>query len=164
MDFYSRKHQMNTTRFSFLAVIALFAGSFSVPAMSADYIDNAKEYVDKADWKAMKTLRVEFGEHHYTPEEIRLTAGQPYKIELKNIGEKDHYFTAPEFNRSVAWRKIMVNTQMEAKAPYFTAFEVLKKGGQLDLYFVPVKTGTYTVYCTIDDHREKGMEGKIIVE
>jgi plastocyanin len=29
---------------------------------------------------------------------------------------------------------------------------------------VPVKKGAYTVYCTIDDHREKGMEGKIIVE
>lgn len=152
---------MKTVRF---ASIVLLASIFSMPILAADYIDNAKNYVDKADWKNTTTITIELGEHHYTPEEIHLKAGKPYKIELRNIGEKDHYFTAPEFNRTVAWRKIMVNRQMEAKAPYFTAFEVLKNGGQLDLYFIPVTPGSYTVYCTIDDHREKGMEGKIIVE
>lgn len=146
------------------AVLASLATSLSLSAIAADYIENAKEYVDKADWKATTTVTVEMSEHHYAPEEIRFKAGKAYKVELKNVGDKDHYFTSPEFNRAVAWRKIMVNGQMEAKAPYFTAFEVLKKGGQLDLYFVPVKTGSYPVYCTIDDHREKGMEGQLIIE
>jgi uncharacterized cupredoxin-like copper-binding protein len=58
----------------------------------------------------------------------------------------------------------MVNQQAEIKAPYFSALEILKKGGQIDLYFVPVNKGNYAVYCTIDDHREKGMEGAITVE
>lgn len=146
----------------FLTVLAtLLVGT--APAFAYD-IANAKEWVDKADWKQMTTIRVNLGEHHYTPEDLRFKAGQAYKLELKNVGEKDHYFTAPEFNKAVAWRKIMVNGQMEAKAPYFTAFEVLKGGGQLDLYFVPVKAGSYEVYCTIDDHREKGMEGKLTIE
>jgi uncharacterized cupredoxin-like copper-binding protein len=58
----------------------------------------------------------------------------------------------------------MVNKQAEIKAPYFTAVEVLKKGGQLDLYFVAVKSGKYLVYCTIDDHRENGMETFLSIE
>lgn len=81
---------------------------------------------------------------------------------MKNVGEKDHYYTELEFFKSVAWRKTMVNKQAEIKAPYFAAVEVYKYG-QLDLYFVPVKTGSFKVYCTIDDHREKGMEGRITV-
>ncbi|MFC5300136.1 cupredoxin domain-containing protein [Azospira restricta] len=151
-------------KFARLAALACLAAGVSFPVLAADYIDNAKDYVDKADWKAMTTVTVEMSEHHYQPEDIRFQAGKAYKVQLKNVGEKDHYFTSPEFNRAVAWRKIMVNGQMEAKAPYFTAFEVLKKGGQLDLYFVPVKAGSYPVYCTIDDHREKGMEGQLIIE
>ena len=58
----------------------------------------------------------------------------------------------------------MVNKQAEVKAPYFTAFEPLKNGGQVDLYFVPVTKGTYEVICTIDDHKEKGMLGSVVIE
>lgn len=146
-------------------LLAVLATAFLATTSAFAYdISNAKAYVDKADWKQMTTIRVDLGDHHYTPEDLRFKAGQAYKLELRNVGEKDHYFTSPEFNKAVAWRKIMVNGQMEAKAPYFTAFEVLKGGGQLDLYFVPVKAGTYEVYCTIDDHREKGMEGKLTIE
>jgi len=149
---------------SALVIVALGLTA-ALPARSADdYIVDADRIVKEADWNAMQTVTVEIEEHFYTPDVIRLKAGTPYKLELKNLGEKHHYFTAPEFYRSIATRKAMVNGQAEIKAPYFKAVEILKEGGQIDLYFVPVKTGTYTVYCTIDDHREKGMEGKIIVE
>lgn len=129
-----------------------------------DYVRNAKEHVDKADWTKVETITVTMTEHDYSPRDIVFKAGKAYKLELKNAGDKDHYFTAPEFFRAVAWRKAMVNKQAEIKAPYFTAVEVLKKGGQLDLYFVPVGGGRYPVYCTIDDHREKGMEGSLTIE
>ena len=133
-------------------------------AADEDYIRNAKEHVDRADWTKAETVTVTMSEHDYSPRDIVFQAGKAYKLELKNAGDKDHYFTAPEFFRGVAWRKAMVNKQAEIKAPYFTAVEVLKKGGQLDLYFVPVNKGKYTVYCTIDDHREKGMEGSLAIE
>ena len=148
------------------ASVALAATSaLTLPqASAADYIVDADKYVSEADWEAMETITVTFEEHMYTPEELRFKVGQAYKLELKNKGEKHHYFTAPEFFKSIATRKAMVNGQAEVKAPYFKALEVLKDGGQLDFYFVPVKKGSYEVYCTIDDHREKGMEGQIIVE
>lgn len=128
------------------------------------YIHNAQDYVGKADWNAMETVTITMTEHHYEPTDVKFKVGKPYKLELKNVGDKDHYYTAPLFFRNVAWRKAMVNNQAEIKAPYFTAVEVLKKGGQLDLYFVPVTKGTYPVYCTIEGHRAEGMEGSVTIE
>jgi uncharacterized cupredoxin-like copper-binding protein len=129
-----------------------------------EFIRNAPDLVKAANWNKAETVTVEMGEYHYHPMDMKLRAGQAYKIELKNVGEKDHYYTAPEFFRAVAWRKLMVNKQAEIKVDYVNALEVLKKGGQLDLYVIPVNKGRYTVYCTIDDHREKGMEGTISIE
>lgn len=149
-----------------LACVGVLCGATwgVLPAMADDYIKDAASIVKAADWNKMETVVVEMGEYHYHPMDMKLKAGQPYKLELKNVGEKDHYYTAPAFFRSVAWRKLMVNKQAEIKVDYVNALEVLKKGGQLDLYVIPVNKGTYPVYCTIDDHREKGMEGTVIIE
>ena len=149
---------------SLIATAALIAGCQSLPAAAPSYIVDGAAIVKAADWEKMETITLTMEEHSYTPTTLALKAGHAYKIQLRNVGENDHYFTAPEFFRSVAWRKLMVNNNAEIKADYVTALEVVKKRGQLDLYMVPVKKGTYTVYCTIDDHRPKGMEGKIVVE
>jgi uncharacterized cupredoxin-like copper-binding protein len=144
-----------------LAAGVLLAGSV---VASDDYIRDYAERVKAADWNAVETLTVTLDEHSFEPSELRFKAGKAYKLQLKNIGKKDHYFTAEKFFRSVAWRKVMVDRQGEIKAPYFTAFEPLKNGGQVDLYFVPVTQGSYEVICTIDDHKQQGMTGTLVIE
>lgn len=145
---------------------ALFLISIvSSPVIAEDsYITNASEVVKAANWKEMKTVTIELEEHSYSPENLVFKAGVPYKLEIKNIGEKKHYFTAPEFFRSIASRKVQSNHDGEIKAPYFLALEIMAKGGQLDLYFVPVTKGHYEFFCTVDDHRDQGMNGSVIVE
>ncbi len=140
---------------------AAFAGGATA---SDDYIRDYAARVKAADWKAMETLTVTLDEHSFDPSQLRFKAGKAYKLQLKNIGKKDHYFTAEKFFRAVAWRKVMVDKQGEMKAPYFTAFEPLKNGGQIDLYFVPVTQGSYEVICTIDDHKQQGMSGTLVIE
>lgn len=144
--------------------IAFSALLLPLTACAADYITNSDDIVKATDWDKMQTITVELDEHSYAPQNIELKAGQPYKLELKNRGEKKHYFTAPEFYKAIATRKVQANGLGEVKAPYFTALEVAAANGQLDLYFVPVTKGQYPVYCTIDDHREQGMEGMIVIE
>jgi uncharacterized cupredoxin-like copper-binding protein len=144
-----------------LAAGVLLAGSV---AASDDYIRDYADRVKAADWSAVETLTVALDEHSFEPSELRFKAGKAYKLQLKNVGKKDHYFTAEKFFRSVAWRKVMVDRQGEIKAPYFTAFEPLKNGGQIDLYFVPVTRGSYEVICTIDDHKQQGMTGTLFIE
>ncbi|MEO5373670.1 MAG: cupredoxin domain-containing protein [Alphaproteobacteria bacterium] len=143
-------------------IIAAAAFLVAMPAMAADYIANSAEIVKKANWDKMQTVEVTLKEHSYEPEEIKLKANQPYKIVLRNKGEKPHYWTAAEFFKNIATRKGQTK-EAEFKVPYFNAVEV-NPGGVVDLFIVPVTPGTYQVFCTIDDHREKGMDGKIIIE
>ncbi|EFK95177.1 conserved hypothetical protein, partial [sediment metagenome] len=132
-------------RISSLALSLFLAAA--VNAQAGEFIKNGADYVKAADWKAMKTVTVQLFDHDYDPKELRLKANQPYKIELVNTGDADHYYTSPDFFKSVAWRKLMVNKNAEIKVDYVNAVEILKKG-QLDLYVVPVNKGTYTVFCT----------------
>lgn len=146
-----------------LILLTLMLPGLGLPASAAvDYVDNAAEIVKAADWKKMKTVTVDFDEYSYEPDELVFEVGQPYKLVLKNRGEKKHYFTAEEFYKAIATRKVQSNRDGEIKAPYFTAIELMVDG-QLDLYFVPVKRGEYSVFCTIKDHREEGMEGKLVI-
>ncbi|MBF0156594.1 MAG: cupredoxin domain-containing protein [Magnetococcales bacterium] len=122
------------------------------------------DIVKGADWKGMQTVKVEIKEHSYGPKELVFEVGKAYKLELRNVGEKPHYFTAPEFYKAIATRKIEAAKVGEIKVPYIDALEMMPNGGQLDLYFVPVTKGTYEVFCTIEDHRQQGMEGKITIK
>lgn len=129
-----------------------------------DYVRNTERIVKAADWSKMTTVEIELYDYGYTPRDLTLKAGQPYKLVLKNTGVKDHYYTAPDFYKAVATRKAMVNKFAEIKAPYFIAFEVLRGGGTIDVYVVPVVKGTYKVWCQIDDHEEHGSVGSITIE
>lgn len=143
-------------------------GALAAPsvALSADYITNASEIVKAANWEKMETITIELDDHSFAPQDLKLKAGQPYKLVLKNVGEKDHYYTSDKFFRSVAWRKVQTPKPHggEVKAPFFTALEAYKEGGVVEAFFVTVNKGTYEVTCTIEDHKEKGMVGTITVE
>jgi uncharacterized cupredoxin-like copper-binding protein len=151
-----------------ITLFMLVAGAVLLPASltnaDGNPVRNPGEIVKKADWKTIETVRVTMGEMFYDPDELVFKAGQPYKLELVNLGKKKHYYTARHFYKAIATRKVQSNKDGEVKAPYFLALEIMPDGGQLDLYFVPVKKGTYPVYCTIDTHREEGSEGTITIE
>ena len=147
-----------------LTLVVPLAACHTLGSSGQGPVADAAAIVAAADWDQAETLRVTLDEHSYSPRELRLKAGRPYRIELRNIGDKHHYFTAPEFFQSVAWRKLLVERQAEIKVDYITAVEVLRKGGRIDLFLVPVRKGSYRVVCTLDDHLEQGMEGLIVVE
>ena len=89
--------------------------------------------------------------------------GQPYKLQIANEGTVKHYFTAPEFFKAIATRKVQSNADGEIKAPYFLALEVFP-GRSLDLYFIPARKGSYPLICTIEGHADHGMTGTIEIE
>ncbi|MBF0160975.1 MAG: hypothetical protein HQL88_01680 [Magnetococcales bacterium] len=152
---------------SSLLYAAAWAASLTLatplPGLATTLVDNGAEIVKSTDWSKMETVTVTTSEYAYEPNQLRFKVGRPYKLVMKNVGEKDHYFTAPEFFRAVATRKAQ-SKDGEVKAPYFLAFEMRPKGGELEFYFVPVIPGQYPVYCTIDDHRQQGSEGTLIIE
>lgn len=128
-----------------------------------DYVKDAPQRVKAADWSTMETVSVYQNEFVFSPNELIFRIGRPYKLEIINKGTTKHYFTAEEFFKAIATRKVQSNTDGEIKAPYFTALEVFP-GHSLDLYFIPVKNGSYDLKCTIEGHAQKGMVGRIIIK
>lgn len=131
-------------------------------AMAAEeYVANAVELVEAADWEAMQEVTVELSEFSFTPNELTFEAGVPYELKLRNVGQEKHYFTAHEFYRSVATRKAETE-QSEVKVPYFTAIEVYP-GQEVEFYFIPVLPGSFELLCEIEGHADAGMRGTITV-
>ncbi len=150
---------------SFRQVVLLGPVAAAVVAgcVPADYVSDARQRVKAADWSRMKTVKVTLTEYSYTPSKLAFKSGLPYKLEIANSGSEKHYFTAKGFFKAIATRKVQSNADGEIKAPYFTALEVFPKRS-LDLYFIPVKKGTYPLLCTIKGHAEQGMTGRIAIE
>lgn len=141
-----------------VAVLLLLSGCTSV-----DYVQDANSRVQAGDWSKMQTVSVTLNEYSYTPSELRFKTGVPYKLQIQNKGSSKHYFTSEEFFKGIATRKVQSNADGEIKAPYFSALEVFPDRS-LDLYFIPVKKGTYRLHCTITGHEAKGMHGVIVIE
>ena len=82
----------------------------------------------------------------FRPNEIRVQPGESL-IEHSNKGVTEHNieFELPEGEK-----------ELEQNVP---------SGESGILHFsAPKEKGTYTIYCPVDDHKEKGMKGKLIVE
>ncbi len=127
------------------------------------YVENASDFAGKsaADWDNAEVVRIELDEMSFAPSELTFEAGKPYKVELVNIGTIKHEFTAESFFASVAWRKAE-SAESEIKAPFFTEIEVFA-GQSVELFFVPISTGTFDLVCELDGHLEAGMHGSISV-
>ena len=134
-----------------------------VGCAGVDYIRDAPERVKAADWAKMETVQASLTEYTFSPSTLVFQEGVPYKLEIMNKGTIKHYFTAEGFFKAIATRKLQSNTDGEIKAPYFTAIEIFP-GRSLDLYFIPIRQGSYELLCTIEGHAGKGMVGQIRIE
>ncbi|MDH4175454.1 MAG: hypothetical protein OEZ09_09925 [Betaproteobacteria bacterium] len=151
-----------------LAAVLLAAchgGATSTPEATALVTQAQRDAaLDGADWTKKVDLTITIRDYGYLPRELRLRSGQPYRITLVNHGSVPHYFTAPEFLATVAARKAEVPHQAEVKAPVFAGFEIQPRGGSLNVYLVPLRTGSYRAYCHLKDHLAMGVEGVLVVE
>ena len=82
----------------------------------------------------------------YQPNEITVQAGQDLSVALLNQGEEEHNI---EFELP-SGEKILAKNVQPGKS------DILE-------FKAPQEPGTYTFYCPVENHHEKGMEGKLIV-
>jgi uncharacterized cupredoxin-like copper-binding protein len=149
---------------SMWGIIVVFVGLAMAGCWATGgHVTDSTARVKAADWNKMQTVDVILQEYSYRPSTLKFQTDIPYKIRILNKGTEKHYFTAEEFFKAIATRKVQSNADGEIKAPYFSALEVFP-GRSLDLYFVPVKKGTYKLHCTIEGHEAKGMHGIIVIE
>lgn len=114
------------------------------------------------------------GDHKFYPDKLTFETGKLYKLVLHNPSDSKHYFTSPDFVSRVYTRKVQVMDDLGAGAKQIgeikgAVSEVeVYPGGTTEWWFVPVATGSATVWCHIKDkdgktHRDKGMDGMITI-
>jgi plastocyanin len=78
----------------------------------------------------------------FSPNEIKVKKGDTIKVVFTS-GDMLHDFVVDEFNART---------------------KQLKTGETETIEFVADKTGMFEYYCSVGEHRERGMVGKLIVE
>lgn len=102
----------------------------------------------------------EESDYSFSQKTYELETGQAYKLEIISSGLKEYALQAPAFFTAIYLRKVEAGG-MEIKAVGLTELE-FEEEGSAELYFVPVKPGTYEFYA--NGLQNKGMVGKIIVK
>ncbi|MBS7555195.1 copper-binding protein [Ancylobacter dichloromethanicus] len=110
----------------------------------------------------LEELTVGLGNAGYGVSETtyNLETGKAYSLELKSTGKKECAWQAPAFFQSIFLRKVEVE-EVEIKAIGLTEIE-FEQDGEAELFFVPIKPGTYPWYCK--GMEERGMKGEFIVK
>lgn len=91
---------------------------------------------------AVKSFTVSSNNFKFSPTEIRVKKGDRVKVTLNNVSGF-HDFVIDEFN---------VKTKQ------------INGAGTDTVEFVASKSGTFEYYCSVGQHRQMGMVGKLIVE
>ncbi|GAB4270236.1 MAG: hypothetical protein Kow0092_24530 [Deferrisomatales bacterium] len=124
------------------------------------YVRDPSPWVADTDWSQAEPVRLSMGEYRFSPEVLTFEAGKPYALRIDNTGQEPHVFGAGKFFRAVATRAAQVPDAAAFRAPYFTGLEVFP-GHSVELYFVPVRPGTYELACTAPGHADQGMVGAL---
>lgn len=106
------------------------------------------------------TLALRAFEWGFEPESIILQEGQEVRIELKNDGELLHDFKIEPIEADV----VESTSTGGLEADGDDLFIGVDSGDGGTLVFVPKQTGTFAFWCTISDHRGRGMEGTLVIE
>lgn len=90
-----------------------------------------------------KVINVSGSEYVFSPKSIEVKAGESVKLVYKNTGNLPHDLRIDELG---------VKTNVIG-------------GGKEDMVsFTPAKSGTFTFYCSVGNHRQLGMEGEVVVK
>ena len=92
--------------------------------------------------------------------EYKLETGKYYRWKVEASGKREYNLVAPEFWRN-AWIRQVAVGELEIKTSTLEELD-FDGPGSLEVFFVPVRTGTYEF--RIRGLEQRGMTGKLLVE
>lgn len=107
------------------------------------------------DWTSATTAQVTLKSFNFDPETVRLKAGKPLKLTLRDV-DGGHTFTAPEFFAAARIAPEDANGVADGEIE-------LHEGDVVTLRLIPA-AGRYKLVCTHTGHAALGMTGEIVVE
>lgn len=100
----------------------------------------------------------EAGELKFFPSDLQFEPGRRYNLHLSNPSGQKHYFTAKDFADGI-WSQKVDAGNVEIKGAIHEL--ELRAQTEADWVFVPLRSGTYSLRCTVPGHTEAGMVGTI---
>ncbi|MEH2257667.1 copper-binding protein [Nostoc sp.] len=92
----------------------------------------------------------------FEPNHLEFEVGKRYQLRLTNPSQLKHYFTAKDFADGI-WTQKVEAGKVEIKGAIHEL--ELKPSPEAESVFVPLKSGTYGLRCTIPEYTEAGMTG-----
>ena len=126
-----------------------------------DYVQDVAGRVAAADWSKTRDVTVVLSEYKFAPADPIFQVRRAYRLILRNAGDKTHTFVSKGFFKAIAVQKLVSATGTIAN-PALESIEVAP-GTEKQLYFVPVKRGTFALECSVLLHDTFGMEGEITI-
>jgi len=115
------------------------------------------------DWSKAEVLSILLEDNLFTPDDVVLSAGKPYKLVLTNVSDRHkHDLVDLAFFHSVVFKKLIIGG-IEIDTPHAHSL-MLEPNTSASLYLVPIKSGEYEVYCSVEGHRDDGMEGYFTIQ
>ncbi|WP_066427030.1 plastocyanin/azurin family copper-binding protein [Anabaena sp. 4-3] len=99
-------------------------------------------------------------EFKFEPSSLEFVPGKRYLLRLTNPSQLKHYFTAKDFADAI-WSQKVEAGKVEIKGAVHEL--ELKPGATAEWVFVPMKSGKYSLRCSIPGHTEAGMIGEIVI-
>lgn len=143
-----------------LSLVLWFAISGTPVAFAADNSSPVSDLLRQPATELTISLGSATGELKFFPNLLEFESGKRYKLVLKNPSPQKHYFTSKDF-ADASWTQKVEAGNVEIKGA-IRELE-LKPGAEAEWVFVPMKSGTYHLQCTIAGHAEAGMIGKITI-
>ncbi|WP_029353963.1 hypothetical protein [Bosea sp. 117] len=137
-----------------LGAVALSAAISTTPALATG--DLALKPIE------LKELVVGEGESGFgvSQKTYELETGKAYRLMIKSTGNKECAWQSPGLSQNIWLRKVEAGG-MEIKAVHLIELE-FEDAGEAEIFFVPVRTGTFKWFCKGMEAR--GMEGEFVVK
>ncbi len=93
---------------------------------------------------AAREIVIEASEFKFSPSDVRVKKGETVKLTLKNVGKMPHDWVVEKMGGA--------------------SIDKINGGQTTSITITPSQTGTFTTFCSVGNHRQQGMVGKLIVE
>lgn len=143
-----------------LSLVLWFAVSTVPMAFAADNSSPVSDLLRQPATEIPISLGSTSDELKFFPNLLEFQSGKRYKLVLKNPSPEKHYFTSKDF-ADASWTQKVEAGNVEIKGAIHEL--ELKPGAEAEWVFVPMKSGSYNLRCTVPGHAEAGMTGKITI-
>lgn len=146
--------KMNASRLAFAVLLAVLGAGLLAPPEAAAQGDLTRRAI------RLEVLEIDAAKG-FSKKSYQLETGKYYRWRVVSDGRDAYSFRFPELSRN-AWFDQVVIEDREVK-PYGGVYSLeFDAEGEIDVYFVPIRPGTYEYF--VENYRESGMLGAIEVK